>query len=153
MDFASKINIEGSENGYQEPLNTAHLAAFKTVEVIKESKHLQKNMHNVLSNPESPVYQDYIALREQLVKILCLYHHTLPLAADENQWGEQSEQIQLMQQSIHEIEALREAAFSQLRQGLLTSWQVSSLMNDINYARFIGSGLLEILQNAGKELA
>ena len=153
LDFASKINIEGSENGYQEPLNTAHLAAFKTVEVIKESKHLQKNMHNVLSNPESPVYQDYMTLREQLVKILCLYHHTLPLAADENQWGEQSEQIQLMQQSIHEIEALREAAFSQLRQGLLTSWQVSSLMNDINYARFIGSGLLEILQNAGKELA
>ena len=153
LEFASKVKLDSHENDYQEPMSTAHLAAFKTVEIIKESKHLQKNMHIVLSDPESPVFPDYMALRAQLMNILCLYHHTLPMAADESQWGEQSEQIQLMQQSIDEIEAMREQAFTQLRQGLLTSWQVSSLMNDINYARFIGNGLLEILQTAGKELA
>ena len=153
LEFASKVKLDSHENDYQEPMSTAHLTAFKTVEIIKESKHLQKNMHIVLSDPASPVFPDYMALRAQLMNILCLYHHTLPLAADESQWGEQSEQIQLMQQSIDEIEAMREQAFSQLRQGLLTSWQVSSLMNDINYARFIGNGLLEILQTAGKELA
>ena len=153
LEFASKVKLDSHENDYQEPMSTAHLAAFKTVEIIKESKHLQKNMHIVLSDPESPVFPDYMALRAKLMNILCLYHHTLPMAADESQWGEQSEQIQLMQQSIDEIEAMREQAFTQLRQGLLTSWQVSSLMNDINYARFIGNGLLEILQTAGKELA
>lgn len=49
LNFTSKIDV--NHNGkLQKKLTESHIAAFHVVEIVKQSKHLQKNMHQFLSN-------------------------------------------------------------------------------------------------------
>lgn len=148
LAFASRVDTDSPE--YAERLGKAYQTAFRIAEIIKESKHLQKNMYAVLSDTQSPLYPDYVQLREQLTRTLCLFNQALQLPPNSVEWVEKQEKIL---RKTEDLEAIRQNALEQLRRQELDGRQVSSLMNDIHYARFIAIGLGEILHQAGADLA
>lgn len=148
LAFASRVDTESPEHA--EPLGKAYQTAFRIAEIIKESKHLQKNMHWALSDSNAPVYADYLQLREHLMRTLCLFNQAMQLPPDTVEWAQKCEKVA---RKTEDLEAIRSEALEKLRRNELDGRQVSSLMNDINYARFIATGLSDILHNAGTELA
>ncbi len=141
LDFTGKTDIEGDLQ--QQQLATAHTAAWQIVEIVKESKHLQKNMQQYLQQPDSPVYKDYMRLRTHLFKTLRLFRHLSNLPP---QASERSECMAELEAHVATLETLRGRILVKLRSGKISGWETSSLMNDINYARRIGQGITEILQ-------
>ncbi|EGY52259.1 Na/Pi cotransporter family protein [Neisseria shayeganii] len=141
LDFTGKTDIEGDSQ--QQRLATAHEAAWQIVEIVKESKHLQKNMQQYLQQPDAPVFKDYLRLRKHLFKTLRLFReiNALPL-----QSAQRSERMAQLEAHTASLETFRARVLVKLRSGKLGGWQTSSLMNDINYARRIGQGIVEILQ-------
>ncbi len=143
LDFTSKIDI--SDTQQQQWMTSAHMAALQMVEAVKDSKHLQKNLQQYLQQPETPLQRPYLRLRRHLFKTLRLFRYTAEQPVRSTQWQSGMEQLQ---QHIDSLEVFRGLVMVQLRNGELDGWQTSSLMNDSNYARRIGLGLLEILQAA-----
>lgn len=141
LDFTGKTDIEGDSQ--QQRLATAHEAAWQIVEIVKESKHLQKNMQQYLQQPDAPVFKDYLRLRKHLFKTLRLFREIngLPL-----QSAERAERMAQLAAHTEGLETFRARVLVKLRSGKIGGWQTSSLMNDINYARRIGQGIVEILQ-------
>lgn len=148
LDFTSKIDVEGENN--QQQLTAAHMVAFHMVEIVKESKHLQKNLQHYLQEPDSPVFYDYMSLREHLASLLAYFCQAEKIAHNTPEW---KTYLMNFAQQIDALEAIRNRALVKLRNNELDSWQVSSLMNDINYARRIGIGLMEVLDTAAHEFS
>ncbi|WP_338025818.1 Na/Pi symporter [Conchiformibius steedae] len=144
LDFTSKIDIDDNESR-RHKLTTAHLAAFQMVENVKESKHLQKNLQRFLQTPNDAAYADYLALRQHLVATLCRFHHAGALHAHTPAW---QEHLDGMSRHAESLESLRDQVLDKLRHNQIDGLQASSLMNDINYARRINAGLLEVLHSA-----
>lgn len=140
LDFTSKMELADEEQ--QSLLTHAHMAAFQMVEVIKHAKHLQKNMHQYLQNPELPAQRDYLRLRKHLFKTLCMFQHLVLLPAEDAQW---QPGLAALEEHIGRLEVFRGRVMVKLRNAELDGWQTSSLMNDSNYARRIGQGLMDIL--------
>ncbi|PJK09952.1 sodium:phosphate symporter [Lysobacteraceae bacterium NML120232] len=141
LDFSSKVDLQ--DEAQQALLGNAHMAAFQLVEVIKHGKHLQKNLQLNLQNPESPTYPDYLRLRRHLFKTLRQFRQMARLANDNPEWPEK---LAAMEEHIARLEVFRGRVMVKLRNEELDGWQTSSLMNDSNYARRIGQGLMDILQ-------
>lgn len=148
LDFTSKIDLEGEEQNQE--LATAHMAAFQMVEIVKESKHLQKNMQRYLQEPDASVARDYIRLRKHVFKTLVLFRRITKLPAHSEQWFEQAA---LLSKHIDSLETFRGRALVKLRKKHISGWETSSLMNDINYARRIGWGIQEIINTAGLDFS
>lgn len=148
LDFASKIDMEGEEQ--QQQLSTAYTAAFQMVEIVKESKHLQKNMQLHLQKPDSPVFRDYMRLRRHLFKTLVLFRRISAQAAYSEEWFGQAAALA---KHIDTLESFRARTLVKLRKKEIGGWETSSLMNDINYARRIGLGVQEIINIMGSEAA
>ncbi|MCS4533397.1 Na/Pi cotransporter family protein [Neisseria montereyensis] len=148
LDFTSKIDIDGEVQ--QQKLATAHMAAFQMIEIVKESKHLQKNMQLYLGQPDSPVFQDYMRLRRHLFKTLLLFRKmTVSGLTDEEKY----QQSEAFAKHVDSLETFRGRALVKLRSKQISGWEASSLMNDINYARRIGWGLQEIVHTEGLEFS
>lgn len=141
LDFTSKIDIDGEMQ--QQQLAAVHTAALNMIDIIKESKHLQKNMQRYLQEPESPVYQDYMRLRRHLFRSLQLFRKMSELKGCSEEWKEQSA---LLTKHIDSLETFRARIMEKLRNNEISGWETSSLMNDTNYAGRIGWGIQEILQ-------
>ncbi len=148
LDFASKIDMEGEEQ--QQQLSTAYTAAFQMVDIVKESKHLQKNMQLHLQKPDSPVFRDYMRLRRHLFKTLVLFHRISALPAYSEAWFGQAA---VLAKHIDSLESFRARTLVKLRKKEIGGWETTSLMNDINYARRIGLGVQEIINLMGSEAA
>ncbi|SUA44638.1 Na/Pi-cotransporter II-related protein [Neisseria zoodegmatis] len=140
LDFTSKIDIEGDDQNQE--LTTAHMAAFQMVEIVKESKHLQKNLQRYLQEPDSAAARDYIRLRKHLFKTLVLFRQITALPVHSEKW---QEQVALLSKHVDSLETFRGRALVKLRNKQISGWETSSLMNDINYARRIGWGVQEII--------
>ena len=122
----------------------AHVTSLRLVEIVKDGKHLQKNMRNYLQQPESPVYSDYLHLRNHLLETLRLYRQVVALPWHD---PERVDATALLAQHIEILDtAFRSDMLAKLRGGLTDSWQTTSLMNDITYVKNIGLGLLDILR-------
>ena len=153
LNFTSKIDV--NHNGkLQKKLTEAHIAAFHVVEIVKQSKHLQKNMHQFLSNPDAEVYRDYMALRQSLFEMLLSFNTVRSLfqpskELDKESYAKLIEEKQLA--LITFIENSEEAhlphtqVLDKLRENQIDKMQASSLINDMNYVRRIKTGLSEIL--------
>lgn len=142
VDFLGKMDIENNPK-LRDEMSRMHLRAFYVIEIIKDSKHLQKNMHKFLSEPDSAVYADYLALRQRVFEMLIdfLHHYELPRDDESRPVAIKSFIERTEQESdFHGI------IFERVRQGKLIGVQASSLLNDINYVQRIASGLGEILQ-------
>ncbi|MDO4906217.1 Na/Pi cotransporter family protein [Neisseria sp.] len=148
LDFASKIDIEGEEQ--QKQLSAAYMSAFQMVEIVKESKHLQKNMQTYLQQPDSVVFKDYMRLRRHLFKTLVLFRR---IAASADHSAERPVQTDLLEKHIDSLESFRARTLVRLRKKEIGGWETTSLMNDINYARRIGLGVSEIVNTMDTEPA
>lgn len=149
LDFTSKIDVQEHAE-QQEKLTIAHVAAFQLIEIVKESKHLQKNMQQYLINHHTSIHHDYKYIREQVWGMLQQFYNTKNYVFGSEQWQKHLTQLT---ESLEQLETHRQRVLIKLRKNELDSWQVSSLMNDINYARRIGLGLLEILHLSGSHFA
>ena len=147
LDFTSKMDIDGGNDPNQ--LTTAHMAALQMVEIVKDSKHLQKNMQLYLQQPDSPVYRDYLRLRRHIFKTLRLFRRIASMPAHTAKW---EDAMAKLDKHIEGLEVFRGRIMVKLRSGKINGWQTSSLMNDSNYARRIGYGVMEILHMARFEL-
>lgn len=142
LGYINRIDVPIS-NEQEYVLQVCHAIALQLVEAVKDSKHLQKNLHRYLTS-SNEVQQYYARLREYIFGLLL---QISPLTED----GAAS-LLESMPQLEHNMQQF-EHAFSKevltgLRDGRLSDWQTSSLMNDIAYARRIGHSLLEVLAQA-----
>ncbi|MDO5639085.1 MAG: Na/Pi symporter [Neisseria sp.] len=147
LDFTSRMDIDGAAR--QHELTTAHMAALQMVEIVKDSQHLQKNMQIYLQQPDSPVYRDYLRLRRHIFKTLRLFRRMAATPTHSVEW---EERMVKLNKHIEGIEVFRGRVMVKLRNSKINGWQTSSLMNDSNYARRIGYGVMEILHMAQVEL-
>ncbi|WP_416191480.1 Na/Pi cotransporter family protein [Neisseria sp. CCUG12390] len=139
LDFAGKMDLE--EEAQQEQLGRAFAAAWQIVEIVKESKHLQKNMQQYLAGGGSASERDYLRLRRHVFKTLRLFRRIGGMEAG----MERDALIQQLDVHTETLETFRGRVMVKLKNDELNGWQTSSLLNDINYARRIGRGCLEIL--------
>lgn len=149
LDFTSKIDVQEHAD-HQEKLTVAHVAAFQLIEIVKESKHLQKNMQQYLLNQNTSIYYDYAYIREHVLGMLQRFYDAKNYAFASDEWNAY---VTEFTEYVEQLETHRQRVLIKLRKNELDSWQVSSLMNDINYARRIGLGLLEILHLSGNHFA
>ncbi|PNK60860.1 Na/Pi cotransporter family protein [Psychrobacter sp. FDAARGOS_221] len=141
LSFTSKIDIQDNKK-LQKKLTDAHIAAFHVVEIVKQSKHLQKNMQHFLSHPEAQVYQDYMQLRQSLFEMLLSFNQ---IRSEINDNSEQQSDIDRFIEQSEYTSPLHAQVLEKLRAEGLDKLQASSLINDMNYVRRISSGLSEIL--------
>lgn len=139
LDFTSQLDIEGETE--QQKLTDNHIRAFHMVQIVKESKHLQKNMQKFLSNPDDIMHRDYLQLRQQVFELLLAFLRIHELPKDDSTRQTLYEQFahEHKSQSHHEI-------LQKVHQGKIDGNHASSLINDLNYVHRIHTGLQEILQ-------
>ena len=142
LDFGGRLDLDDVRQ--QQRLADAYAHAWLTVAMVKESKRLQKNMRQYLTDTANPTAsRNYLRLRRHLFKTLRLFRRAA--AADS------SEKARLLHDlAVHTttLSTFRGRVMVKLRNGELNGWQTSSLLNDIAYAERIGQGLLEL---AGEE--
>lgn len=140
LDFTGKMDLEDDKQ--QKRLNRIHGAAWLIIEMTKESKHLQKNMQQYLSDGGSACGKDYLRLRRHVFETLRLFRK-IGMMDDNPTRNQLTERLTIHTETL---ETFRGRVMVKLRNHELNGWQTSSLLNDINYARRIGRGSLEILQ-------
>ncbi|WP_296204555.1 Na/Pi cotransporter family protein [Psychrobacter sp. UBA3962] len=153
LNFTSKIDIN-PHGKLQKKLTEAHIAAFHVVEIVKQSKHLQKNMHQFLSNPDAEVHQDYMALRQSLFEMLLSFNAVRSLFQPSKELdpesyakllAEKQRALTAFIESSEETHLPHAQVLEKLRENKIDKMQASSLINDMNYVRRIKTGLSEIL--------
>ncbi len=156
LDFVSKMDVDEADSR-QDELTAIHLVAFTLLGMVKDAKHLQKNMARFLAMPvdghpvgSTDIAVEYRYLREHLFVSLQGLVQAQSLALNSAKW---TEHIQTLTHHSENLEELRQQVFNRLREGVLDSEQASSLMNDINYVKRIEQGVLELLTGAGEFFA
>lgn len=153
LNFTSKIDIN-PHGKLQKKLTEAHIAAFHVVEIVKQSKHLQKNMHQFLSNPDAEIHQDYMALRQSLFEMLLSFNAVRSLFQPSKELdpesyakllAEKQRALTAFIESSEETHLPHAQVLEKLRENKIDKMQASSLINDMNYVRRIKTGLSEIL--------
>lgn len=134
LDFTSKMDIDEADSR-QDELTAVHLVAFTLLGMVKDGKHLQKNMAYFLADSDNAAHHEYLALREHLFFFL----------KQLNQSPDASQLLDLDKRT-DELEEMRYNILQRLGQGELENTQASSIMNDINYVLRIEQGVLEILK-------
>jgi phosphate:Na+ symporter len=140
LDFISKMEITSDK--HRERINEASIVMLRMVDIIKDAKHLQKNMQIYLQKPNSSAHNEYVVLRQYLFRILCLADRLFKSKLDSAEWHEMLEELKSQGQHL---DVFRTRAMKKLSDNELDGWQTSSLMNDSRYARDIANGLEEIL--------
>nr|WP_241878734.1 hypothetical protein [Psychrobacter sp. PraFG1]UNK05312.1 hypothetical protein MN210_15750 [Psychrobacter sp. PraFG1] len=143
LNFTSKIDIHA--NKVQKKLTDAHINAFHVVEMVKQSKHLQKNMQQFLNTPGTSIYQDYMALRQHLFDMLISFNRVRSL---QKQSLDRQQATEIFVQHTDASMSPHHHVLDKLREHKIDKLQASSLINDMNYVRRINSGLSEILINS-----
>ena len=134
LDFTSKMDIDEADSR-QDELTVVHFVVFTLLGMVKDGKHLQKNMAYFLANPDNPAYHEYLALREHLFFFLKQLNEPTT-----------TNRLEQLDERSDELEDRRHNVLQRLRQGELENTQASSIMNDINYVLRIEQGVLEILR-------
>lgn len=143
LNFTSKIDIHA--NKVQKKLTDAHINAFHVVEMVKQSKHLQKNMQQFLNTPGTSIYQDYMALRQHLFDMLISFNRVRSL---QKKSLDRQQATEIFVQHTEASMSPHHHVLDKLREHKIDKLQASSLINDMNYVRRINSGLSEILINS-----
>lgn len=143
LDFTGRTDIEGERQ--QQMLAEAHAAAWRMVEMVKDGKHLQKNMRQYLETADNPVFKDYMTLRQYVFTALLLFRQTIEQVPES---AARAEKAAALSRHTATLAAFRARVLAKLRSGRLSGWHTSSLLNDIHYAERIAAGLAEIAEVA-----
>lgn len=145
LDFISKMDIDEADSR-QEELTGIHLVAFTLIGMVKDAKHLQKNMANFLGKNDSFVHQEYEYLREHLFISLQGLTTANQFTPNSPKW---TQNLLMLNTHADALENFRQQALTRLKEGEIDGWQVASLMNDITYIHRIHQGVLELLTGGG----
>lgn len=151
LDFVSKMDVDESDTR-QDELTVVHLVAFTLLGMVKDAKHLQKNMANFLAADENNdailnISREYQRLREHLLVSLQAILKARQITPNTAEW---TEHITNTTHHAESLEELRHQVFDRLRQERFDAEHASSLMNDISYVIRIEQGVVELLVGAGE---
>lgn len=146
LDFVSKMDVDETDSR-QDELTVIHLMAFALLGMVKDAKHLQKNMVKFLSNHDHEIYQEYQYLRNHLFISLQGLTTANQFTPQSSQWADN---VATLTAHAEKLEAFRQQVFARLRDGEIDGEQVASLMNDITYVHRIHQAVVELLSDTGK---
>ena len=148
LEFSSRAEVDDETS--QQQLMQVHMTALQLVGIVKDSKHMQKNMQHYLQASDHPLHEHYVSLRNHVFHTLWLFRHTAALPIKQPEWRDG---MALLVQQIDLLETgFRQRVLVRLRNNELDGWHSTSLINDINYTRRIDAGLYEILHTAANNL-
>lgn len=140
LDFGGRFDLDDAAQ--QQRLAAAYAQAWLAVGMVKEGKHLSKNMQHYLIAADNPAARrDYLRLRRHVFKTLRLFGRVAKAQA-----AEQSQLLHELAAHTATLATFRGRVMVKLRNGELNGWQTSSLLNDITYAERIGQGVREMAQ-------
>ncbi len=143
LSFMGRVDTAKDE-AHRDFWAASQIAALQLVEIVKDAKHLQKNLGFYLRQPDSPARDAYVALRRHLVTVL----HEARLLGRANVASEGwEERLQALADMVASFQQeFRSGLFDALRAGDINGMQLSSLLNDLGYAGRIAKGLRTLLQ-------
>ncbi|STZ02642.1 Na/Pi cotransporter family protein [Moraxella equi] len=155
LDFVSKMDVDETDTR-QDELTAIHLVAFTLLGMVKDAKHLQKNMAKFLAvdvnndkkdGDINDIGKEYRYLREHLFVSLQALAKAGEMKLGSQKWVMH---IDMLIRHADGLDDMRGQVFACLRDGVLDGEQASSLMNDISYVKRIEDGVLELLMGAGE---
>ncbi len=123
---------------------TCQMVALQLVEIVKDAKHLQKNLGFYLRQDDSPVREGYVELRHYLIKVLHDVRLLTRADAASGNWEVRQKEF-ADRIGIFELD-FSTRLFALNRAGKISGMQLSSLLNDLGYARRIAKGLNNLLE-------
>lgn len=143
LSFIGKVELPDDQER-QAFWMTCQMVALQLVEIVKDAKHLQKNLGFYLRQGDSPVRDNYVELRRYLITVL---HDVRVLSRA----GAESENWEARQKEFADGIRLFDVDFSTRlfalnREGRISGMQLSSLLNDLGYAKRIAKGLNNLLE-------
>ena len=149
IEFSSKVEVDDELR--QQQLMQIHMMALQLVSIVKDSKHMQKNMQRYLQLPQHPLHEHYVNLRNHVFHTLHLFRQTAVLPVKQAQW---QDNMALLAQQVDMLETgFRQRVLIKLRNNQLDGWHTTSLINDVNYARGIDTSLYDVLHQVGTHLS
>ncbi|WP_198174325.1 Na/Pi cotransporter family protein [Mesorhizobium xinjiangense] len=142
LSFMGRIDTTKDE-AHREFWTACQMVALQLVEIVKDAKHLQKNLGFYLRQPDSPTRDAYVALRRHLATVL---HDVRLLGRADAQSEGWEKRLQSLADTVASFqEQFRSDLFAALRAGRIDGMQLSSLLNDLGYANRIAKGLRTLL--------
>ncbi|MGH6772101.1 Na/Pi cotransporter family protein [Brucella tritici] len=143
LSFIGKVELP-EDNERQAFWMTCQMVALQLVEIVKDAKHLQKNLGFYLRQDDTPVREGYVELRRYLITVLHDVRLLTRAAAASENWDTRQKEF-ADRIGIFELDfSTRLFAFN--REGKISGMQLSSLLNDLGYARRIAKGLNNLLE-------
>lgn len=143
LEFMGSM-VQPLDGAQQDFWHNSQVAAFQLVEAVKDAHRLQRNMHKYLQGPDdSAARSSYLELRYHLLQTLKEMRVLSVSDVPEDAWALE---LQALDARIAAFDAqFRKHLFASIRGGLLDSFTVSSLMNDLGFAQSIIQGLRHLL--------
>jgi len=142
LSFIGKVD-PGNNTDQQNFLMTGQVIALQMAEMVKDAKHLQKNLGFYLRQTNSPARDAYVELREHLVNVLHEVRVLSRADAASDKWdAHQQAFIEKVKDFERDFGA---KLFEANRQEKVSGLQLSSLLNDLGYAKRIANGLNTLL--------
>lgn len=143
LGFMSRVDVPMDEN-QQKFWVSCQVVALQLVDAVKDAKALQKNLGRYLRDEHSPAHKHYLVLRRHLLWVLRQVYEVSRLELPDDMWRNR---LDLADEEATRFElGFRHGIFSEVRTGLLSNLQASSLMNDLGYSSRIRQSFGNVLR-------
>ncbi|WP_411505025.1 Na/Pi cotransporter family protein [Brucella anthropi] len=143
LSFIGKVELPDDQER-QAFWMTCQMVALQLVEIVKDAKHLQKNLGFYLRQGDSPVRDNYVELRRYLITVLHDVRVLSRAGAESENWEARQKEFA---DGIHLFDVdFSTRLFALNREGRISGMQLSSLLNDLGYAKRIAKGLNNLLE-------
>ncbi len=142
IDFATKAQVKLSDDKIN-AIYQLKLANRDTVEAIKNTKHLQKNMLKYSQSHNIYIKEQYDLIRKNLAQLLRTIH--IIASTNEKDFIELLLAKSTTQMQLYDIVS-NGVLDGLIRKGLITNEMATSLMNDSTYAYNIAKSLIAMAQ-------
>lgn len=143
LGFMSRVDTP-MDKAQQQFWVTSQMAALQLVDAVKDAKALQKNLGRYLQDENSPSHKHYLALRRHLLWVLRQVYEVSRLELPDDVWGNRLDLLVLETTKFEN--KFRHKIFSEVRAGILSNLQVSSLMHDLRYSSRIRQSFENVLR-------
>jgi phosphate:Na+ symporter len=143
LGFMSRVDVPMDET-QQQFWVSCQVVALQLVDAVKDAKALQKNLGRYLRDEPSPAHKHYLLLRRHLLWVLRQVYEVSRLELPDDMWHSR---LDLADEEATKFEhSFRHGIFSEVRTGLLSNLQASSLMNDLGYSSRIRQSFGNVLR-------
>ena len=143
LGFMSRVDTP-MDKAQQQFWVTSQMAALQLVDAVKDAKALQKNLGRYLQDEHSPSHKHYLKLRRHLLGVLRQVYEVSRLELPDDMW---SNRLDVLVAETTKFEnKFRHTIFSEVRAGILSNLQISSLMHDLRYSSRIRQSFENVLR-------